>query len=96
MGANTTDEVVVTVLNLNDPPACELAQASPDSVIQGNQVLLRAERAGNGNGRVYRVTFTASDGFGGSCTGAVSVCVPRDRGAAGCVNDGQLYDSQQP
>lgn len=69
---------------------------SPDAVIQGNSVLLRAERAGSGNGRVYQVTFTADDGFGGSCTGAVAVCVPHDRGTAGCVDGGQLYDSTRP
>lgn len=69
---------------------------SPDAVLQGSQALLRAERARSGNGRVYQVTFTASDGFGGSCTGSVPVCVPRDRGATGCVDGGQLYDSTRP
>ena len=67
---------------------------SPDAVIQGNQVLLRAKRAGNGNGRVYQMIFTANDGFGGSCT--ETVCVSRDRGGARCVNDGQLYNFLQP
>ncbi len=51
---------------------------SPDAVIQGDKVLLRAERAGNGNGRVYHVQFTAADGQGGSCNGVVKVRVPRD------------------
>lgn len=38
---------------------------SPDAVVQGQGVLLRAERAGTGNGRVYQVNFFADDGVGG-------------------------------
>jgi hypothetical protein len=135
--------VTITVLASNDPPACGLAQASPDrfwppnhkmvpveivgvidpdneqvtitvtgvtqdepvnntgdgdtspdAVIQGDTVLLRAERAGDGNGRVYLVTFTADNGIGGTCSGTVTVCVPHDRKATGCVDDGQFYNSQ--
>jgi hypothetical protein len=138
------DVVNITVLDANDPPACDLAQASidrlwppnhklvtveivgvtdpdndqvtitvdsvtqdepvdgsgegdtsPDAVIQGDKVLLRAERAGEGNGRVYQVTFTADDGSG-TCTGTVTVCVPHDRRDTSCLDDGQIYDSQQP
>ena len=51
---------------------------APDAVITTEGVLLRAERSGSGSGRVYHVTFTATDGSGGSCTGAVVVLVPRD------------------
>lgn len=68
-----------------------------DAVIQANGVLLRAERAGGGNGRVYRITFEADDGVGGVCTGAVTVCVPHDkRPGATCVDDGQTYNSLGP
>lgn len=144
LGGSATDTVAITVFNINDPPACRLAQASPallwppnhklvpvgitgvsdpdndpvtitvtsvtqdeatnglgdgdaspDAVIQGNRVLLRAERGGGGNGRVYEVTFSATDASGGSCTGSVTVCVPHDR-ATSCVNDGQWYNSLQP
>ena len=69
---------------------------SPDAVLQGDKVLLRAERSGSGNGRVYQVSFTANDGHGGSCPGAVMVCVPHDRKPGTCVNDGQRYDSTLP
>ena len=34
---------------------------------------VRAERSGTGNGRVYHITFSASDGNGGTCTGTVLV-----------------------
>src|SRR5439155_2244366 len=47
-----------------------------------NQVFLRAERSGGGDGRVYRVSFTGSDGKGGSCEGRATVAVPHDQGKA--------------
>lgn len=143
--SSAPDTVTVTVLDVNDPPACNLARAtpavlwppnhklmavgivgvadpnnsqvtiqvtgvtqdepvnglgdgdtSPDAVLQGHAVLLRAERAGRGNGRVYEVTFTADDGgVDGRCTGTVTVCVPHDRQDA-CIDDRLRYDSLQP
>jgi len=41
---------------------------------------VRSERSGNLNGRRYAISFTASDGKGGSCQGTVGVCVPHDQG----------------
>ena len=142
------DTVVVTVKNFNDPPACQLAQASPallwpanhklvpvgivgvtdpnngqvtiaitrvtqdeplngtgdgdtspDAVIQGDNVLLRAERSGNGNGRVYRIYFTASDGqaVDRECNGSVTVGVPHSmKKGTTPIDNGQLYDSTKP
>jgi hypothetical protein len=55
---------------------------------------VRAERSGQGNGRVYTITFTADDGRGGTCSGTVQVCVPHDQGmGAGCVDDGARFNS---
>jgi hypothetical protein len=66
----------------------------PDAFIQGGSVLLRSERAQHGDGRVYRISFSATDGFGGSCTGAVTVGVPNSQGKGGQVVDsGQLFDA---
>jgi hypothetical protein len=56
---------------------------------------VRAERAGNGNGRVYVIMFTASDGHGGSCQGMLRVNVPHDRNHD-AIDDGQSVDSTQP
>ena len=53
--------------------------------------MLRAERAGKGNGRVYHVNFTARDATG-SCTGEVLVAVPKSKKHV-AVDDGPLYDS---
>lgn len=55
---------------------------------------VRAERTGSGNGRVYHIAFTAVDGNGGFCEGAVRVGVPKSMGnKGGPVDDGLLYDS---
>ncbi len=53
---------------------------------------IRAERSGQGNGRVYTIFFTASDGNGGSCQGSVTVCVPRSNNGT-CTNGGANFDS---
>jgi predicted outer membrane repeat protein len=55
---------------------------------------VRAERCAEGNGRVYTIYFTASDGAGGSCQGSVTVCVPKSRNQS-CSNGGAIYDSTQ-
>ena len=70
---------------------------SPDAVLQGDKVLLRAERAGYGNGRVYMVNFTAEDGNGGSCTGSVRIGVPPNKKpGVTAIDDGQCYISTNP
>jgi hypothetical protein len=78
-----------------DEPVCGLGRGdtSPDAVLQNGSVLLRAERKGQGTGRVYRVTFEARDASGAACTGSVDVCVPHDRHTRGCADEGQRYDS---
>ena len=65
---------------------------SPDAAVSGNQILLRAERAGTGNGRVYVVHFTATDAEGAHCSGSVKVAVPHSKkDTAG--DNGQLFNS---
>jgi hypothetical protein len=67
---------------------------SPDAVLKGSTVLLRAERSDAGNGRVYRLHFTSSNEGGGSCTGSADVWVPKSlKPALPVLDDGQLYDS---
>lgn len=146
LAVSPPDQVAVRILNVNDPPACDLARAvtdtlwppnhkmaatgitgvsdpdndavkititgitqdeqvnglgdgdtSPDATIQGATALLRAERSGNGNGRVYRVSFTADDGQGGTCSGSIRVTVPHSKGQGNtAIDDGLVYDSVQP
>jgi hypothetical protein len=69
--------------------------ASPDGFGVGTSTAqVRAERDQNANGRMYYLTFTASDGKGGSCSAKVQVGVPPDQGGQIMpVGDGELYDS---
>lgn len=67
----------------------------PDTFESGNNILLRAERAGSGNGRVYAVQFRATDPDGASCTGTVKVSVPKSIKDT-AVDSGQNYNSFGP
>jgi concanavalin A-like lectin/glucanase superfamily protein/K319-like protein len=83
----------------SDEPTSGLGDGdtSPDAVLQGSSVLLRAERGSQGDGRVYRVHFTATDTNGESCSGSVPVTVPTTMEKGGsAVDSGQLYDATQP
>ena len=53
---------------------------------------VRAERSGNGDGRVYTIFFSASDGRGGSCQSSVKVCVPHNAHGS-CADDLPQFDS---
>ena len=139
--SSAADTVQIVIQNVNDPPVCTLAQASPnllwppnhtmvpvsitgvtdpnnhavtftftsvtqdepinglgdgdmspDAAVSGNQILLRAERAGTGNGRVYVVHFTATDAEGAHCSGTVRVSVPHSKKDP-AIEGPQLYNS---
>jgi len=65
-----------------------------DAIINDDgTVLLRAERSGTGDGRIYHIAFTASD-LEGSSSGVVDVCVPHSKKSE-AVDGGALYDSTQ-
>lgn len=52
-----------------------------DIEITGNlTVNLRAERSGNGNGRIYTITVEAKDAAGNASTKTVTVLVPKNQG----------------
>lgn len=57
-----------------------------------HQIKLRAERAPKGNGRVYRIVYTVSDGRGGTCSGVEKVGVPIRQGGTAKANSTQ-YNS---
>ncbi|MEE8526512.1 MAG: hypothetical protein V3T72_21465, partial [Thermoanaerobaculia bacterium] len=92
------DPVTLTVTGVSqDEPTDGQADGNtcPDAAGVGtSQVSVRRELSGQGDGRVYTVVFTAEDGRGGICEGALTVCVPHDQGAGStCVNQGALFDS---
>jgi hypothetical protein len=90
------DPVAVTLDSITqDEPVREAGNGdtAPDGLGVGSETaLLRAERSGSGDGRVYAIHFTASDGRGGTCSGVVSVVVPHNNGAQ-AIDSGQIYDS---
>ncbi len=66
---------------------------APDAALDAAGGLwLRAERSGTGDGRVYRVAFQATDSFGASCNGTVTVAVPHDRKGT-AVDSGAAFDA---
>lgn len=71
------------------------AQSGPAS----NQVYIRAERSGKGDGRVYRIAFTVTDSKGGTCSststgsGSVTISVPRSQNGSAAVDSGAVFNS---
>ncbi|HUP50562.1 MAG TPA: hypothetical protein VNA04_17440, partial [Thermoanaerobaculia bacterium] len=53
---------------------------SPDIVVEGHRVFLRAERSGTGSDRVYTFTFVARDRAGNTARMTAAVRVPHDGG----------------
>ena len=65
----------------------------PDALGLGTATAqLRAERSGTGNGRVYTIFFTATDGKGGICQGSVKAIVPHDQNST-AIEDSASFDS---
>jgi hypothetical protein len=93
------DSISITIDSIFQDEAVlapDSGQTSPDGQGVGTSTaMVRSERVESGNGRVYYISFTADDGFGGTCTGEVQVGVPVDRNGI-AVGDGALYDSTQP
>lgn len=90
------DPLVTTVLGVTqDEPLDDLGdgRTSPDARPgpAGDQVELRAERSGRGDGRVYRISFMVEDGRGGECAGTVIVGVPHDQRGDPAVDSGDVY-----
>lgn len=81
----------VTAIRQDEP----LTKAgAPDAAGLGTaRSSVRAGRTGNGDGRVYHLTFEATGLAGAACTGTVAVCVPHDPGKAACGDGGALVDS---
>jgi hypothetical protein len=86
----TSDEPTSTALGAGGP------KAAPDaSGVGSSSAMIRAERSGNGDGRVYVINFTGEDGKGGMCNASVVVKVPHDQSSKSCpaVDSGQKYDA---
>lgn len=72
---------VITKINQNEATSSNRGDSCPDAQGIGTAtVQLRAQRTGQGKGRIYSLAFTATDKFGQTCQGIVKVCVPHDQG----------------
>ena len=92
MTEDLTREVTVAAQDRCDPaPVCQLIAVSSNEPVNGTgdghtapdwqitgplTVSLRAERAGNGSGRVYTLTTECHDATGNRAQGATTVTVP--------------------
>jgi hypothetical protein len=87
--------IVVTGVTQDEAVTDAVDKTGPDAAEGGSptQVELRAERNPKGDGRVYRVGFRASDDQGGSCTGTVTVSVPRKKDVAAVDSAPPVFDS---
>ncbi len=77
---NDNATITIDLVTQDEPTAGTGSGDTPvDAIVQSDgSVMLRAERQGNGDGRVYRIHFTASD-LEGSRSGVVTVTVPHDK-----------------
>lgn len=92
------DRVEITVTGIvQDEPVDTTGdgQFSPDGYGVGTSTAwVRAERMGSGDGRVYEIRFTATDGNGGKCDGHAYYTVPKSQGQPWeVINSGLTYDS---
>ncbi len=90
------DPLILIITGIRQDEPVGKGNSAPDGKGVGTSTAeLRAEKLGNGDGRVYHVYFTAGDGHGSTCTGDVLVSVPHDQ-ARPAVDGGPLYDSTVP
>jgi endo-1,4-beta-xylanase len=76
---------LVSIASNESASAPGSGSTSPD--VQGaafgtddRQFQLRAERSGQGSGRIYTITYEATDASGNATSGTVTVTVPRSQG----------------
>ncbi|MEO5840864.1 MAG: hypothetical protein ABIQ73_00035 [Acidimicrobiales bacterium] len=77
----TQDEPLDSTADGNTEPDADRAD------LPANQVRLRAERSGDGDGRVYRIGVVATDSAGASCSTVIPVGVPHDQRAGASIID---------
>lgn len=91
---DTGDVLTYTIDGVvQDEPVTQTGDATSPDAMAGtspNTVLLRSESAKSGDGRVYRIAFTVSDGEA-SCNGTADVAVPRKGKTA--IDSGTYYNS---
>lgn len=88
------DPVAITITEITQDEPLTNKTEGDASGIGTDHAMIRASREGNGNGRVYRISFIAKDDKGGESSGYVYVQVPHDqKKKAAVIDDGQKYNS---
>jgi len=87
------DDIVITSVSSDEPedaPDEGDGSTLEDIVIKDSQTVdLRAERQGDGNGRVYTISYKVTDASGNTATGSCQAFVPHNKGQeASVVDDG--------
>jgi len=89
--------LVVDSVTQDEPVVTKGEATSPDAVIApSGELRLRAERNPHGDGRVYRIAFSATDGQGGSCSGLASISAPRLKKVSAFDSAPPSFDSLRP
>lgn len=92
-GAQGTPTIRVDAITQDEPVASNREDAFDAEGVGTDTINVRAERDGDGNGRVYAVEFTATDSKGNSCSGTFTIGVPHSNNGDPAIDDGQIYDS---
>jgi hypothetical protein len=93
--------VVITGITSDERTHRNGGDPAPDGFGVGTDTAsVRDQRFGSGDGRVYEISFTASDGVAAPVPGSVFVSVPHDKSppadpCSDAVNTGQIYDATQ-
>lgn len=92
---NSEATVIVTGVTQDEPVnGLGSGDMAPDTATVEGVTNVRAERSGDGDGRVYEVQFTATDSLGQSCAGSITVGVPHNK-KDNPVDSGQLFDATE-
>ncbi len=94
--ALSTSNVIITKVTSDEPEDAKGGgdgNTLNDMVIAANcqSVQLRSERQGSGNGRVYTIHLSVSDGNGNTGTATYQAKVPKSQNGNPAVDDGPVY-----
>jgi hypothetical protein len=103
VGVNQSLAILINKITQDEPvDGLGDGDTSPDAILPDplgtntNTAMIRAERAGPGTGRIYFISFSATDTTGLQCTGTALVYVPHDQGQGVTpIDTGRRFDSTQ-
>jgi hypothetical protein len=92
----SSSDVVITQVTSDEPEDAKGGgdgNTKNDMVIAANcqSVQLRSEREGGGNGRVYTIHLSVSDGNGNSGAATCLVTIPKSQNGNPAIDDGPVY-----